>query len=185
MLGQNDLCICRTPHYLQICLIDWCPGCTLGCEYFPAFTSSDASLAPFTHYGNYTVPCGKHDVFTFNGTFDEDPHNAPVRPQVEALIFEEKCESDAFIFWSGQLISIPGNLTGHVEVLVNIKQAIGLAAFAGNAINPMLLAVDPALPGAAMAGDFPIIEFNDTSTGVRQVLTYAQIVAALPIDDSI
>ena len=69
--------------------------------------------------------------------------------------------------------------------MVNIKQAIGLAAFAGNAINPMLLAVDPALPGAAMAGDFPIIEFNDTSTGVRQVLTYAQIVAALPIDDSI
>ena len=70
-LAQNDVCICRTPHYLQICLIDFCPGCTAGCEYFPAFTSSDASLAPFTDAsGTYAVPCQNGSIFTFNGTFD-------------------------------------------------------------------------------------------------------------------
>jgi len=57
------------------------------------------------------------------------------------LIFEDKCESDAFIFWSGQVISIPGNLTGHVEVLVNTIQA-----------NEFL---DDA------ATDWPIIEYYD------------------------
>jgi hypothetical protein len=57
------------------------------------------------------------------------------------LIFEEKCESDAFIFWSGQVISIPGNLTGHVEVLVNTIQA-----------NEFLN--DP-------PADWPILEFYD------------------------
>lgn len=76
-LAAVDVCICRTPHYLQICLIDFCPGCTLGCEYFPAFTSSDSSLAPFTKYGNYTVPCQKGSVFTFNGTFDSLTHDNP------------------------------------------------------------------------------------------------------------
>ena len=76
-LAEHDVCICRTPHYLQICLINSCPGCTEGCEYFPAFTSSDSSLAPFTHYGNYTVPCHNGSVFTFNGTFDENTHNNP------------------------------------------------------------------------------------------------------------
>ena len=40
-------------------------------------------------------------------------------PFVRALEFEEKCEADAFIFWAGQVIEIPGNLTGHVEVLIN------------------------------------------------------------------
>ena len=57
--------------------------------------------------------------------------------------------------------------------------------FAGNAINPALDAVDPALPGDAPAADFPIIEFNDTTTGVHVVLTYQDILDELPIDDSI
>ena len=67
-LEEKDICICRTKHYLEICLISHCQGCTAGCEYFPAFTSNDASLAPFSHYGNYTVPCEKGQVMTFNGT---------------------------------------------------------------------------------------------------------------------
>ena len=76
-LAMHDICICRTPHYLQICLVAFCNGCTQGCEYFPAFTSSDSSLAPFLHYGNYTVPCNNGSVFTFNGTWEEDPHFNP------------------------------------------------------------------------------------------------------------
>ena len=98
------------------------------------------------------------------------------------MIFEEKCESDAFIFWSGQLISIPGNLTGHVEVLINIKQAVGLDEVTG--VDPMLPAVEPALPGAEDAGDFPVIEFNDTATGVHQVILLEDILDELPIDGS-
>jgi hypothetical protein len=67
-LLEVDVCICRTKHYLEICTFMACHGCSIGCEYFPAFTSNDDSLYPFSDYGNYTVPCEKGNVMTFNGT---------------------------------------------------------------------------------------------------------------------
>jgi hypothetical protein len=113
-LLESDLCICRTPHYLQVCLADHCNGCEVGCEYFPAFTSSDDSLYPFSHYGNYTVPCDKGDVFTFNGTASRDSSI----PKIKNLIFEDKCEADTFILLDGQTIVLLGNLTGSMEVVI-------------------------------------------------------------------
>ena len=56
-LENESIHICRTPFYLQICSNEDAPvnngigGCPAGCEYFPAFTASDDSLAPFTSHG--------------------------------------------------------------------------------------------------------------------------------------
>lgn len=89
-------------------------------------------MAPFAHYGNYTVPCHKGSVFTFNGTFDTDTHINPTNAAlIKALKFEDKCEADVFIFWSGQVISVPGNMTGHIEVLINRIQLPFVAATTG------------------------------------------------------
>lgn len=122
-LTESDVCICRTPHYLQVCLTNFCNGCSVGCEYFPAFTSSDDSLYPFSHYGNYTVPCNKGDVFTFNGTASRDS----AIPKIKNLIFEDKCETDSFIFLDGQTVVLLGNLTGSMEVLVHPSNAVTLS----------------------------------------------------------
>lgn len=124
-LLESDVCICRTPHYLEICHFDHCQSCTAGCEYFPAFTSNDDSLFPFTHYGNYTVPCHAGSVFTFNGTASDADNSAadadPGNIKTKNLIFEDKCEADAFVMSAGQTIVIMGNLTGHLEVLLDTE----------------------------------------------------------------
>ena len=98
-LFEQDVCICRTKHYLQVCLVEYCDGCTTGCEYFPAFTSSDDSLAPYTHYGNYTVPCHRGSIMSFNGTASRISNNGGRPPiKTKSLVFEDKCENDAFLF---------------------------------------------------------------------------------------
>ena len=51
-------------------------------------------------------------------------------------------------------------------------------------VPPDLFPVDPTLPGAADAADFPVIEFNDTATGVHQVILLEDILDELPIDGS-
>jgi len=69
-------------------------------------------------FGNYTVPCGKYDVNTFNGTNSNDnPDTAEtLDTRVNALVFEEKCDADSFVMLDGQIINIQGNLTGPLEV---------------------------------------------------------------------
>ena len=53
----DSLSICRTPFYMQVCVIEAGPingavgGCDDGCVYFPAFTATDASLSLFTENG--------------------------------------------------------------------------------------------------------------------------------------
>jgi len=69
-------------------------------------------------FGNYTVPCGKYDVNTFNGTnsLDNEDTSDVEDQRVAALVFEEKCDADSFVMLDGQIINIQGNLTGPLEV---------------------------------------------------------------------
>ena len=53
---------------------------------------------------------------TFNGTHKK---GMQADIQTKAFNFEDKCESDNFIMTQGQAMHIRGNLTGHLEVLVD------------------------------------------------------------------
>jgi len=71
-LLEANVCIDRTPHYLAVCQNDpaasmvFDSACPDRCSYFPDWKTDDAT-APIDMYGNYTVPCSKRDVNTFNG----------------------------------------------------------------------------------------------------------------------
>lgn len=123
-LLERNTCISRTPHYLAVCLDNFPSeqftggACPTHCEYFPDFKVADFD-APIDMYGNYTVPCGKYDVNTFNGTNSVDNPLTLVETEeqrVNALVFEEKCDADSFVMLDGQIINIQGNLTGPLEV---------------------------------------------------------------------
>ena len=122
-LLESNVQICRTPHYLAVCTDDvddgaWTGTCPTYCEYFPDFKSDDAS-APIDKHGNYTVPCGKYDVNTFNGTNSaDDPETVTdVEAQrVNAVVFEDKCDADSFLLLNGQIVNIQGDLSGPLEV---------------------------------------------------------------------
>lgn len=45
-------------------------------------------------YGNYTVPCGRNDVVTFDGLNSLDNSESP---RVNALVFADRCEADSFV----------------------------------------------------------------------------------------
>ena len=70
----DSLSICRTPFYMQVCVIEAGPvngglgGCDDGCVYFPAFTATDKSLSTFTESGVYNVHCEAGDIMSFDGT---------------------------------------------------------------------------------------------------------------------
>ena len=73
-LEEENIHICRTPFYLQICTNEDAPinkgvgGCPIGCEYFPAFTATDDSLSAFANDGIYNAHCRAGDIMSFNGT---------------------------------------------------------------------------------------------------------------------
>lgn len=155
-LLEAEVCVCRTPHYLAICVDDegegkeFCdPKCSLYCEYHPAFNHHDHSLG-VDHYGNYSVSCEVGNVFTFNGTtpHNETPVSLPEKRRVNALVFEDKCDADVFIFWWGQIIVVEGNLTGPMEVLIAEDCR------------------DPSYSTAMDGSDVVIFEFYDHNTGV-------------------
>ena len=124
-LLETNVAICRTPHYLAVCA-DGPDGddsftggaCPTYCEYFPDFKQSDAD-APIDMYGNYTVPCGKYDVGTFNGTNSQDDPattSETEEQRVQALVFADRCDSDNFVMLGGQIINVQGDLSGPLEV---------------------------------------------------------------------
>ena len=113
-LEQESIHICRTPFYLQICTNEDAPvdkgigGCPAGCEYFPAFTASDDSLAQFTNHGRYDVHCEAGDIMSFNGTrsastrgvsADFDLETTPA--MTKELWFEDMCQSENFLLLDG------------------------------------------------------------------------------------
>jgi hypothetical protein len=132
-LLETNVCITRTPHYLAVCADDLVAtfkytggACPTYCEYWTDWKQHDYDV-PIDMYGNWTVPCGKHDVISFNGTNSADnlatintvaapgpPINIE-RPRVNAIVFPEKCASDAFLLLDGQIVNIAGNLTGPLE----------------------------------------------------------------------
>lgn len=59
-------------------------------------------------YGNYTVPCGKGDVVTFDGenSLDNEDTSAVEEPRVNALVFEDRCDADTFVLLDGQILNI-------------------------------------------------------------------------------
>ena len=114
------MCIHRTPHYLAICTDNseeeqrYSTSCAAFCEYHPDFKTSDAD-APIDMYGNWTVPCGKGDVNTFNGLNsnqddrwqDKGFNGRPSHePRVFGIVFEDKCDSDTFLAVDGQVVNI-------------------------------------------------------------------------------
>lgn len=109
--------ICRTPHYLAVCKnkhvgnFPTLASCEIGCEYFADYNADDDSLE-VDQYGNYDIPCYPGGVFTFNGTASD--YDCGIK--VQTLTIEDKCETDIFIFNSGQTIIVDGNLTGTLEV---------------------------------------------------------------------
>ena len=70
-------------------------------------------------YGNYTVPCSKRDVNTFNGVNSGDDLSTlstTEEQRVNALVFEDGCDADSFVLLDGQVLNVQGNLTGPLEV---------------------------------------------------------------------
>jgi hypothetical protein len=123
-LLEANVCIDRTPHYLAVCENDpavpeiWDSACPTHCSYFPDWKTDDAT-APIDMYGNYTVPCSKRDVNTFNGKNsgdDPDTTSAVEAQRVNALVFEDGCDADSFVLLDGQVLNVQGNLTGPLEV---------------------------------------------------------------------
>ena len=99
-------------------MMQFSSACDSRCNYFPDWKTDDAT-APIDMYGNYTVPCGKHDVNTFNGINSQDDYStvAEIEPQrVNALVFKDGCDADSFVLADGQVINVQGNLTGPLEV---------------------------------------------------------------------
>ena len=104
---ENDVCIGRTPHYLTICKDGFCNQCSKGCEYFPAYTSTDESLSnSLNDRGAYDVDCSAGSTFTFYGLDWTD------EPSTPKLTFNNKCETDAFVHAGGQTIELVGNIKG-------------------------------------------------------------------------
>ena len=123
-LLEANVCIDRTPHYLSVCQDDpatnmqFDGACPNRCFYAADWKSSDASV-PIDMYGNYTVPCGKHDVNTFNGVNSGDNLETlddTEEQRVQALVFEDGCDADSFVLLDGQILNVQGNLTGPLEV---------------------------------------------------------------------
>lgn len=125
-LLEANVCIDRTPHYLSVCQDDpasdmqFDGACPDRCFYAPDFKSSDSSVH-IDMYGNYTVPCSKHDVNTFDGTnsLNNADSTTTEDQRVQALVFEDGCDADSFVLLDGQILNIQGNLTGPLEVEIN------------------------------------------------------------------
>jgi len=93
-------------------------ACPDKCSYFPDWKTDDAT-APIDMYGNYTVPCSKRDVNTFNGINSQDDLSTEgdiETQRVNALVFEDGCDADSFVLLDGQVLNVQGNLTGPLEV---------------------------------------------------------------------
>ena len=93
-------------------------ACPDKCSYFPDWKTDDAT-APIDMYGNYTVPCSKRDVNTFNGVNSGDDLSTlstTEEQRVNALVFEDGCDADSFVLLDGQVLNVQGNLTGPLEV---------------------------------------------------------------------
>merc|ERR1712151_679583 len=123
-LLEDNVQICRTPHYLTVCRDDsmamsqWTGTCPQFCEYWPDFKSSDAS-APIDKHGNYPLSCGKNDVNTFNGTNSQDDPDTTTqveKQRVNAVVLPDRCASDNFVLLDGQILNVAGDLAGPLEV---------------------------------------------------------------------
>ena len=133
-LEEANVYICRTPFYLQICEAAAGPlggigGCEQGCEYFPAFTSSDDDLAPFTHHGIYDASCEAGDIMSFDGTRTalnkEDLRMAAADLSLDTtpvatpeIWFADGCQSENLLVLDGQEIHLYENFFGVMEVVI-------------------------------------------------------------------
>lgn len=126
-LLEENVCIERGPHYLSVCWDSpndgqvWTGGaCGAYCEYHDDYKQDEATV-PIDMYGNYTVPCGKHDVVTFDGSnsLDNVLTSTVETQRVNALVFEDRCDADTFVALDGQILNIQGDLTGPLEFVIN------------------------------------------------------------------
>ena len=114
-LEGDSLSLCRTPFYMQVCVVEAGPlnggigGCDDGCVYFPAFTATDADLSPFTDQGIYNAHCEAGDIMSFDGT------GSLSTPEIW---FANKCESENFLMLNGQEVHLQGNFLGTLEILI-------------------------------------------------------------------
>lgn len=126
MLLETHVFICRTPHYLAVCKdkfeahYPYLAPCSAGCEYFADYNLDDDSAERYLdRNGTYHVDCRPGSVLSFNGTAS-DP-DAGIKTL--ALQFDDRCENDAYVFTSGQLIVLEGDsYTGTLEVLVDVTR---------------------------------------------------------------
>ena len=159
-LEEASLYICRTPFYLQVCNaaagpLEGIGGCDQGCEYFPAFTATDADLGPFTHHGIYDAACDAGDIMSFNGlraslsdglsrTDATDLSLATTAPAAPEIWFADGCQSENFLVLDGQEIHLYENFLGVMEVVIpddvcmdttlNVEDAIVFHAVADDSI---------------------------------------------------
>ena len=133
-LEEASLYICRTPFYLQVCNaavgpLEGIGGCDQGCEYFPAFTATDADLGPFTKHGIYDAACDAGDIMSFNGlraslsdglsrTDATDLSLATAAPAAPEIWFADGCQSENFLVLDGQEIHLYENFLGVMEVVI-------------------------------------------------------------------
>ena len=133
-LEEASLYICRTPFYLQVCNAAAGPltgigGCDQGCEYFPAFTATDASLGPFTKHGRYDAACEAGDILSFNGlragvddgltrdaAADLSLTTAPAA--TPEIWFADGCQSENSLLLDGQEVHLYENFFGVMEVVI-------------------------------------------------------------------
>jgi len=60
-------------------------------------------------YRNYTIPCGRNDIVTYDGTNQGDiakTLSTTEGPNTQGVVIPEKCESNAFIKLDGQILNI-------------------------------------------------------------------------------
>ena len=134
-LEEASLYICRTPFYLQVCNaaagpLEGIGGCDQGCEYFPAFTATDADLGPFTKHGIYDAACEAGDILSFNGlraALDTGDERAAVMPDLSLdttpvatpeIWFADGCQSENYLVLDGQEIHLYENFFGVMEVVI-------------------------------------------------------------------
>ena len=133
-LEEAGLYICRTPFYLQVCNAAAGPltgigGCDQGCEYFPAFTATDASLGPFTKHGRYDAACEAGDIMSFNGLragVDDgltrgaatDLSLTTAAAATPEIWFADGCQSENFLLLDGQEVHLYENFFGVMEVVI-------------------------------------------------------------------
>ena len=117
-LEGDSLSLCRTPFYMQVCVIEAGPvngaigGCDEGCVFFPAFTATDASLSSFTSQGIYDAHCEAGDIMSFDGT------RAAGTVETPEIWFADKCESENFLMLDGQEVHLAGDFIGTLEILI-------------------------------------------------------------------